>query len=121
VDTLKWVRFVGIPDGEAPLQIRQCWVGVCVPDFGIPSNSSSGLLSGRPRNEPAREKFCVSRAIAVSQLRISAPEAAAYFDRLHPGHHTFVFKQDDIVDHDGAIYPSDETMTLIQEFLSGSK
>ncbi|HVV15121.1 MAG TPA: hypothetical protein VHD55_01850 [Candidatus Paceibacterota bacterium] len=89
------IRITKVPDGEAPLEVRQAWVGLelpCGPICGYGDEPPKGVLS----NEPIKKNmygFDVPQREALEILEASSPEAAAWW-RTHgfpEGNDYFVF------------------------------
>lgn len=89
-----FVRIVSVPPGEAPLWVRERWVGLQLPlaghDHGPREVFTSGVLSG-PRNRlialwwglrgrlPRKTGYAVDAIEAVRVLEGTAPDAAAWW------------------------------------------
>jgi hypothetical protein len=94
-----FIRIVGVPPGEAPLWVRERWVGLQLPladgDRGPRQVLTSGVLSG-PRNRlialwwrlrgrlPRKSGYAVDAIAAVGILERTAPEAAAWWRQNVP-------------------------------------
>jgi hypothetical protein len=92
---MSFIRIVAVPPGEAPLSVREAWVGLLLPladdGLGQPRKQlTSGVISG-PRNffdrfirlitgklEPA-EGYAVEAIAAVEVLSKDNPEAARWW------------------------------------------
>ena len=89
----QYIRIVAIPPGEAPLWVREKWVGLCLPvaDGRGPRDAYvSGVLSG-PRNRffayvrrafgnlSKQTGYAVNVRDAISELEKAAPDAAAWW------------------------------------------
>ncbi len=76
------IRIIKIPDGEAPIEIRQAWVGLtlpCDPYLGYPDK---GLERGVLTNEEAPRNRCGFSAPqdeAIAILAQSNPKAATWW------------------------------------------
>ena len=97
-DTIRQIRIIKVPRGNAPEWVRQAWVGCVLPDLGPPANGRSfGLLTRTPRN--AQGASCVPMQIALEILAEKSPDAATWFrDTLGQGRITsdkFVFQPDE--------------------------
>jgi hypothetical protein len=92
------VRIVGVPPGEAPLWVREKWVGLELPlarhstprelfTFGVLSGPRTwlvqmwGVVRGRARRVSG---YVVEGARAVDILERSSPEAAAWWREHAP-------------------------------------
>lgn len=81
------VRFIDVPKGEAPLEIRRCWVGLEVPCLCYqgqlpfsPDSGTFGAVSGkRLEFEP---KYIISQYSAIEELAKAHPHAAEFWNRL---------------------------------------
>ncbi len=89
----QYIRIVAIPPGEAPLGVREKWVGLCLPvagDRGPRDAYVSGVLSG-PRNRflalasrifghrSKQTGYAVYVRDAIGALEKAAPDAAAWW------------------------------------------
>jgi hypothetical protein len=89
----QFIRIVAVPPGEAPLWVREKWVGLCLPvadSRGLREAYVSGVLAG-PRNRlralswrflgklDRRPGYAVYVRDAVSELEKTAPDAAAWW------------------------------------------
>lgn len=85
--TAQYIRIVAIPPGEAPLWVREKWVGLCLPvadDRGSRNAYVSGVLSGppnrcAPENPSKQDGYAVYGRDAISELQKAAPDAAAWW------------------------------------------
>jgi hypothetical protein len=106
----QYIRIVATPPGEAPLWVREKWVGLCLPvadGRGSREAYVSGVLSG-PRNRfiafawrffgklSKQSGYAVYVRDAVSELEKTAPEAAAWWrqdtQRLQAAGRKFLFR-----------------------------
>lgn len=106
----QYIRIVAIPPGEAPLWVREKWLGLCLPvadDRGSRKAYVSGVLSG-PRNRfiafawrflgklSRQSGYAVYVRDAVSELEKTAPDAAAWWkndgSRLQVPGRKFLFR-----------------------------
>ena len=94
-----FIRIVSVPPGEAPLWVREKWVGLQLPladgDHGPRQTWTSGVLSG-PRNRlialwwawrgrlTRKSGYAVDAIAAVDILERTAPEAAAWWRQNVP-------------------------------------
>ena len=87
-----FIRVIAAPRGEAPLWVRQAWIGLDLPVARpeVVEVSTAGVLSGRSlwsqitrllHLAPTewKEGYVVDRGAAVSLLHAHAPEAAAWW------------------------------------------
>ncbi len=94
----EYIRITAVPPGEAPLWVRQKWVGLCLPvadSSGAHQAYVSGVLSG-PRNQflalawrlfgklGRQSGYAVYVRDAVRELEKSAPDAAAWWRQDAP-------------------------------------
>jgi hypothetical protein len=107
-----FIRITQVPAGEAPLSVREKWVGLTLPlapSFASPTNARTfGVLSG-PRRPWARvaavllgrtthhRGYAVEASLALEALHRASPEAAAWWREntphmLSPGQH-FLFPE----------------------------
>jgi hypothetical protein len=88
------IRIIAVPPGEAPLWVREQWVGLELPIFGGPDPrtlTGYGVLSGPPPLsledfEAGRRGrlevttgYCVKAAVAIDVLEAVNAEAAAWW------------------------------------------
>lgn len=94
-----YIRILNVPPGEAPLWVRQKWVGLELPltygDRGRSEAYTSGVLSG-PRNRviallwrllgklDRKSGYAVNAHDALSILEQTAPEAATWWRQNVP-------------------------------------
>jgi hypothetical protein len=76
------VRIIGVPSGEAPIEIRKEWVGLVLPLMPGRDDpyqlSGRGFLSGKASTEPMIG-YLVSAHEAVEILASKAPDAATWW------------------------------------------
>jgi len=71
------VKIVRTPDGEAPVRVREEWVGVILPVIGMSASSGKGVISGKDTDdEPA---YVVSQADAIAALEQKSRKAAGWW------------------------------------------
>jgi len=107
-----YIRIISIPPGEAPLWVRERWVGLELPladgDHGPRQTCTSGVLSG-PRNRlialwwalrgrlKRQTGYAVDAIAAVRILEATAPDAASWWrqnvPRLQRRKRKFLFHQ----------------------------
>lgn len=97
------IRIISVPSGEAPLGVREAWVGLELPCWGAgPTLSEEGVISRR--EQPPRESWFVSQEHAMEILREACPDAYAWWRRHgYPRRgysFTFGFAEAEIVDGD---------------------
>ena len=80
---LEWVlaRVVRCPEGEAPKEIREQWVGVALSGRFVGVKMWSGIISGAPMQP--RETFAVPYGIAIQALKAAGQAKAAHYFRAH--------------------------------------
>jgi hypothetical protein len=110
---VQYIRIVATPPGEAPLWVREKWLGLCLPvadGRGARDAYVSGVLSG-PRNRflafvwrflgrlGRRSGYAVYVRDAVRELEKTAPDAAAWWKedaaRLQAPGRKFLFRTPD--------------------------
>ena len=83
------VRIVGVPSGDAPLEIRKQWLGLELPLMpgrsGAYQVAGGGVLSGKRLAEPMIG-YLVSAHEAVEILASKAPDAAKWWRTFAPSH-----------------------------------
>jgi|GEM_PF-2409638 hypothetical protein len=96
-----WIKIIKIPEGEAPFEVRQAWVGLtlpCEPVFGYPKLESPerGVVTGQP-NQSRRSVFLVPVVSALEILEQSDPEAAQWWrECAFLGGECFSFGEDEV-------------------------
>ena len=75
------IRIVKIPNGEAPLEVREAWVGLELPFLYICNESRNcrGADSGLPVDNPRPLVWAVPEKEALETLRSKSPSAAEWF------------------------------------------
>ena len=73
------MRITSAPTGQAPLEIREKWIGVEMPflEVGMPTGSVRGVLDGK-KVKP-HKAFTVDQEAALKALRERSPEAADWW------------------------------------------
>ncbi len=75
------IRITKVPAGEAPLEVRQAWVGLELPSKAIcgypPVQTTRGVLSDKLA--PSRYEIAVPQHEALEILAERAPEAVAWW------------------------------------------
>ena len=84
----RYIRIVNTPPGEAPLWVREKWVGLELPlvhgDRGVRETYTSGVLTG-PRNQfIAAWRRLLGRLPRKSGYAVDAQEAFAILERTSP-------------------------------------
>lgn len=101
------IRIKSAPVGEAPLRVREAWIGLCLPlcEPGLQADEVSGVLTHRNLGARIRRLFklspdkmlgyAVNAKIAVDLLAINRPDAATWWRTNTPdllrGKSTFLF------------------------------
>lgn len=70
------IRITKIPAGEAPLWVREEWVGLVIPVGEI---CALELADGEPWQNDPRKKYIVPQAQALVILERKSPKAAVWF------------------------------------------
>lgn len=81
------VRFIDVPKGEAPLEIRRCWIGLEVaclcyqkqPSFGVNDGTFGAISKEREDFEPG---YIINQCSAINELEKVHPHAAEYWNNL---------------------------------------
>jgi hypothetical protein len=81
------VRFIDAPKGEAPLEIRRCWVGLEVPCFCYqdqpsfdPDDGSFGVIGKEKQKfEPC---YIINQGLAIEELARVHPHAAEFWNNI---------------------------------------
>src|ERR1700722_5396861 len=75
---MKHIVIVSVPPGQAPLWVREKWVGLSIPICHKPSQGQTqrGVLGGTPTNGNG---YSVSAAEAIERLYHVAPDAADWW------------------------------------------
>lgn len=80
------IEIIAVPPGEAPLWVREKWIGVCIPLAGDPGGFDgelSGVMTGRPSSENAGG-YEVLIDDALEALGETSPEAATWWRTESP-------------------------------------
>lgn len=72
------IRIIKVPQGEAPEDVREAWVGLILPCRGKFFAYSSGVLTGEPVDQE-QEDYHVWQDIAITILSKAQPVAAAWW------------------------------------------
>ena len=98
------IRITSTPSGQAPLEIREKWIGVEIPlispiDPVVGHKPTKGVQRGVLGGEPDKKNlggYEVSGAIAIDCLREIAPDAASWWEEYVPSvlHADLVFGRD---------------------------
>ncbi len=92
-----YVKVVKVPAGEAPLHVRQAWVGTVFQAVGPREYWEEGIVTGK--DNPARLGYAVPQELAVEALERRNPAAADWF-REHLRYHSnnLIFGADEVVE-----------------------
>lgn len=76
------MRITSAPVGQAPLEIREQWIGVEIPflEVGMPAGSAHGVLNGE--TVKPYKAFTVDQTEAIDALRKKSPEAASWWESM---------------------------------------
>lgn len=92
------LRIIKTPEGEAPLHIRQAWVGIEIRacDFIARCCGTHGVLSGDV--VPPRNSYLVSQAVAIDVLAARNPSAADWWRGagFPKKDHCFAFRTEEV-------------------------
>ncbi len=82
------IKIIRIPAGDAPLHVRQAWVGLilpCHPFVGLPDKGLDRSVLSRKRVERNKSGFSVSQVLAIAILENCKPRAAKWWkDHNYP-------------------------------------
>jgi hypothetical protein len=80
---MKYIVITSVPPGQAPLWVRQKWVGISIPLIENPREGlkQKGVLGGTPKNSAG---YNVSAAEAINRLKQVAPDAAKWWENHLP-------------------------------------
>jgi len=72
------IKIIGIPPGEAPLDIRREWVGLSFPVVGDEARDmpAYGVITGTPIKT---DGYVVETSVALNELKKKSPLAAAWW------------------------------------------
>lgn len=72
------IKIIAVPPGQAPLEVRQQWVGMILPVVEeLPSDTvEMGVLGGKPENSGG---YPVETTVAIQELEKKSPEAANWW------------------------------------------
>ena len=89
------IRITKVPEGQAPLEVRQEWVGVTMKAFTFPGATfAHGLVTGK--RVEMKPGFFVDKEHALSQLAKKDLVAASWFlEHADPRFSEFVFGADE--------------------------
>lgn len=73
----KVMRITSAPNGQAPLHIREKWIGVEIPYIEIGTPNAVGVVDHMPVKQ--YEAFTVNQTDALMALRKKSPEAADWW------------------------------------------
>ena len=75
------IKIVKVPDGEAPLEIRQKWVGTIIPlaENLPPGLVVAGVISGKRVNAGYNDGYHVETIVAIQALEKKNPETAEWW------------------------------------------
>ncbi|MDD2766682.1 MAG: hypothetical protein PHH40_02880 [Candidatus Moranbacteria bacterium] len=104
MEDLGTIRFISVPRGGAPLQIREQWIGVEVPCLfshdGVPSNAGDTMHDVETGLEVLDYPgYIVLQTHAIEALQQKSPEAAEYWMRQGFPNHAFALF---LFDHNSA-------------------
>src|ERR1035437_5982775 len=80
---MKYIVIVSVPPGQAPLWVRERWVGVSIPLIIHPRNDlpKGGILGGPSCNSGG---YVVAASTAIDRLKQVAPAAAKWWQQHLP-------------------------------------
>lgn len=104
MEDLGIIRFIAVPRGGAPLQIREQWIGVEVPCLfshdGVSLNEGDSVHDVETGLEvPDYPGYIVLQRHAIEALRQKSPEAAEYWTGCGFPNHAFALF---LFDHNSA-------------------
>jgi len=73
------IRITQTPDGEAPLLVREQWVGLILPIVGISNTMGKGVVTGK--NSDSEPAYMVLQKQAIKRLAAESKMAAQWFTR----------------------------------------
>jgi hypothetical protein len=87
IEDLGRIRFVAVPQGDAPLEVREQWVGIEVPCLfshdGVPPNPGDTMRDAATGLEiPDYPGYMVLQWQAIEALEQNSPEAAEFWKEL---------------------------------------
>jgi hypothetical protein len=87
------IRIIATPPGQAPLEVREEWVGLELDVLGRDDGNSTGVLGGAGENQGG---YMVWGDDAVEALAVKSPAAAHWWEQNAPWvlQTRLVFKQD---------------------------
>jgi hypothetical protein len=91
------IRIIAIPGGDAPLTIRQKWLGIKLPLARCPNTSSVSTDTNDHARQTDGNYYVVDASDALSALNKSSPAAANWWRRHIPPitGNKFLFSKDD--------------------------
>ncbi len=93
-----YVKVIKVPEGEAPLPVREAWIGAVFPASGPDEHLAEGVVTGE--NAPPRLRFSYSapQSSALEALERLNPTAAAWFREHLLLSSDFIFGADEVVE-----------------------
>lgn len=94
--TRKYLKIVSTPSGEAPLIIREAWIGVSIPYpegtliMGPRNALLGGVITGTFRG--IKEVYDISAKDAINALALLNPDAAQWWKDMGLVHGEFIFE-----------------------------
>lgn len=79
------IMIIAVPPGQAPLAVREQWVGMTLPVAeDLPPNTFVvGVLNGEPKNQED-EGYSVETAVAIQELERKNPGMARWWRAVVP-------------------------------------
>jgi|ERR1035437_2568362 hypothetical protein len=80
---MHYIIITSVPPGQAPLWVRQAWVGLSIPLIENPRQGvmQTGVGGGAPSNS---DGYVVSASVAISRLHQIAPAAGRWWQKHLP-------------------------------------
>lgn len=92
------IRIIGVPYGQAPLWVRQAWIGLEIPLSPIQPKPGDTFLEVIDKTTPRQgtDGFAVNARVAIDLLSEYNPPAAAWWKREESWVmlHEFVFNKE---------------------------
>ncbi|MDP2671189.1 MAG: hypothetical protein Q8P13_01875 [bacterium] len=91
-----FVKVVKVPAGEAPLHVREAWVGAVFPAYGPHEHLVEGVVTGESVPPRLRFSYAAPQRSALDALEQLNPVAASWFREHLLIASDFIFGADEV-------------------------